>query len=43
VRRPKLDYDALAEAYEEALDRIELMEEYAQRILKLSAFRRYEP
>jgi hypothetical protein len=41
--KPQLDYDVLAELYEEALDRIELLEEYAQRMLKLCDFRKYEP
>src|SRR2546429_6888223 len=39
----KLDYDVLAEAYEDALARIEILEEYAMRMLKLCDFRKYEP
>jgi len=33
----------LAEAYEDALARIEILEEYAMRMLTLCDFRKYEP
>jgi hypothetical protein len=40
---PQLDYDVLAEAYLDAIARIELLEEYAQRMLQLTAVRKLQP
>jgi hypothetical protein len=41
---PRIDYDVLAQAYEDALARIEILEEYATRMLMLCGdFRKFEP
>lgn len=39
----KLDYDALAHEYNQAIARLDIIEEYLVRMLELMRFRRYEP